>query len=114
MTSFSLPNARPLPTAWLIGTPALALCWAAADGDPGRERQAAWLLIAVAVVGFGVPFAATLVALDRGRTVAGLVWFVVAVAAVAPALTVACHATSALRVSGAAGAAASSPAPGPR
>ena len=106
--------ARTSFTTWLVATPALALCWAAADGDPTRQRQAAWLLIAVAVAGFGVPFVATLVSLDRGHTGAGLLWFVVAVLAVAPALTIACRGAGELRVSGAAGAAASSPARPPR
>ncbi|MDP9816600.1 hypothetical protein [Spirilliplanes yamanashiensis] len=106
--------ARTSFAGWLVATPALALCWAAADGDPGRQRQAAWLLIAVAVAAFGVPFVATLVALDRGHTGAGLVWFVVAVLAVAPALTMACRGAGELRVSDAAGAAASSPARPPR
>ncbi len=137
MTSLALPfrtaarrtaarrTAGPLPllaVAWLTGTPALAAWWVAAQGEPARQPQAAWLLLAVAAAGFGLPFVATLVALDRGATRAGLAWFVVAVLAVGPALTLACHAAGALRGLGIAatapqvsgGTAAGSPGPLPR
>ncbi len=107
MTSLALPSpttarrpAGPLPllaAAWLTGTPALAAWWVAAQGEPARQREAAWLLLAVAAAGFGLPFVATLVALDRGGTHAGLAWFVVAVLVVGPALTLACHAAGELR-----------------
>ncbi len=128
MTSLALPfrttARRPagslplLAAAWLTGTPALAAWWVAAHGEPHRQREAAWLLLAVAAAGFGLPFAATLVALDRGATHAGLGWFVVAVLAVGPALTLACHATGELRGPGAVevsgGTTAGSPGPHPR